>query len=749
MESQGASQEEVQGYLDSYAQPSAQDAPATTAPKESMVSRLARYSDIVFGGGKIGEAIGTKIAPLITSPKARQFVDKTIPTAGELAGSALQSAALFTPLGRVAGGITAGAKALGLKTGVSALGKIGAGALGGGAFDVALNLQEGKMGAEAVTPGLGTAIGAAIPAIGVAGKVLTRLGERQAPRIINSLIKPLAKDFSYGKNPGRAVAEEKIIANNFDDLITKIHQARQKVGQSIGELGDKISTKAELTIRQSLAPLDVAISKAASQNNQTLLNRLQSVKRSLTDNLIPMADESGQIVIRSSGQKPLDNLTFKGVRDVLGEIGDMTQFTGNPSDDKLVNNTLKRIYGSIKETSLSYARKTNPSLAKQFEKSTEKYADLMSAEIAAKYRDKITERQALIGLSPQVAGIASGLITLVATGGSAAPAVLAGITGAVLDKLATTPAFKTRLAAILSQRTPQEMNIIFQKLPALRKLFPQGSPMSPGDRLLQTKLGQKVSSEIGGAVKDYVKNPKLGLSIEDVSKKASPLHAEALKYKTAEEFVGTSPFSQSKVKQVVYHGSPEKFEEFSLNFMGKQGRTEGSGIYFTDKKDIAQGYATARSETGGHLYEAYLDIKKPMSLEQHKILDSDKWMDDILEEILKRDREALGNYGGDINFIGKEKTKKIALDILRSNDTDVDLVSDLMNSGIRPSQEINDIFRNVTGYDGIITKWAAKKGDTPTNIFIALSPDQIKTKSQLTDIWKKAHGGFTKLGQKP
>src|SRR3990167_5158458 len=218
-----------------------------------------------------------------------------------------------------------------------------------------------------------------------------------------------------------------------------------------------------------------------------------------------------------------------------------------------------------------------------------------------------------------------------------------------------------------------------------------------------------------------------------------PLAQEARKYKTAEEFLKVNPIKESKVSQLVYHGSPNQFETFDIKFMGKQGRTEGSGFYFTDRKDIAQGYAR---EEGGKLFEVYLDIKKPMSLEQRKI--TTKQLNDVLEEVLKKDREALGNYGGDINSIGKENTKKIARDILETNETDVDLISDMINSGILPPQEINDIFRKVSGYDGIITKWPANPGEKPVNLFIALSPDQIKTKSQLTDFYTQAVKGEIK-----
>ena len=43
--------------------------------------------------------------------------------------------------------------------------------------------------------------------------------------------------------------------------------------------------------------------------------------------------------------------------------------------------------------------------------------------------------------------------------------------------------------------------------------------------------------------------------------------------------------------KVVYHGSPNAFDEFSYKFKGAQGQTEGYGFYFTDDISIAEGYA--------------------------------------------------------------------------------------------------------------------------------------------------------------
>lgn len=488
---------------------------STEEPQESFLEKTSKVLDMFFGGGKVGELIGTQAAKTgITGLSEEERMAVTAaPSAREIAGSALQSAALFTPVGTMAKGITVGAKGLGLIKGASALGKIGSGILSGELFDIASNLQQGKTGKEALTPGIGALIGGGIPALGVVKNITVRFGETQAPRVINSLIKPLARDFSYGKNPGRAVAEEGIVANNFDDLIDKIRISRQRVGQTIGSVANELSEKPLLNIESALNPLDEATKVAAKQNNSALLNRLNNVKRAITDVLEPVIDDAGNLEIKSVGRRNLDTLTFEETRKILSEIGDMTQFTGNPSDDKLVNSALKKVYGKIKETSLKYAEAVNPKIAKEFSKLTEKYADLHSAEIAAKYRDKIVERQNLIGFSPRNVGIASGLITAIATGGATIPSVAVGITGAVLDQLAGTPGFKTRLAYMLSKKTQREASYLFRKIPALAKMFSTEKGIFPGDILLGEHK-EVLSKKIG----EFIEKPKIGLTIEDVSK---------------------------------------------------------------------------------------------------------------------------------------------------------------------------------------------------------------------------------------
>lgn len=687
-------------------------------PQKSFSEKTADVLDMFFGGGKVGEAIGTEIAKGTfgktiqkavigkeLTPQEESFVSQS-PSAGQIAGSALQSASLFAPVGTIAKGITGGARAIGMVKGASALGKIGAGALSGELFDVASNLQQGKTGSEALTPGIGALLGGAIPAVGVMKNVAVRFGEKQAPRVINSLIKPLAKDFSYGKNPGRAVAEEGIVANNFDDLITGIRNSKQKVGQQIGELGDQLSTRPVIDITDSLAPIDEAIKASASQNNQALVTRLNNIKRAVTEVLEPSFDDAGNLTIKSVGSRDLNNLTFKQVRDRLGDIGDLTAFTGNPSDDKLVNSALKQVYGKIKGKSINYAREINPELANNFEKLTEKYADLSSAEIATKYRDKIVERQALIGLSPQNVGIGTGLITAVATGGATIPAVLAGISAGVIDKLAQTPAFKTRLAYILSKKTQGEVNYLLKKIPALKSFFSTKKGLTPGDVVLgkakeELQKIESIPNKSGGFIKTGVSQ-------------ADDLLQEAKKYKSAEEFVNAKTTRDGYGDDFLVHATNDEIKNGVMKFGGGDNTKKGGqsgGLFFTNKEQFADVFGKNKYYADKSLKNKVLDLSS--TFEWNKIK----------------------------NQIGK-KYKTYEGDLATFTKQDYDMIfPNGKNPDFATIAQYGDFFEDVVpklGYDGIAFPEYAG-GVTGKTYQFYKDNIPVYTKSQLTDIWNKAN----------
>jgi len=208
--------------------------------------------------------------------------------------------------------------------------------------------------------------------------------------------------------------------------------------------------------------------------------------------------------------------------------------------------------------------------------------------------------------------------------------------------------------------------------------------------------------------------------VKPIPKELEPLTEEARKSKDAEEFVN----NLEKQGKIVYHGTTKEFDKFDLSFVGERGFTEGRGFYFTDNKKLAENYARewGKPEITGRIIKAYLNIKKPMTLTQRKITDSQ--LKKILKEVVKERPEILDDYG--VNSID-ELTK-----ILKENDSDIDIITELGNVGGIDKQKLNDIFTKITGYDGVVVK--QKDG---TKIYVAFNPNQIITEKELIDFYNQ------------
>ena len=157
---------------------------------------------------------------------------------------------------------------------------------------------------------------------------------------------------------------------------------------------------------------------------------------------------------------------------------------------------------------------------------------------------------------------------------------------------------------------------------------------------------------------------------------------QAKKYKTAEEFVGKLP--------TVFRGTIKDSGKF---------RAKGIGVHFGTKEQ-ASFVAKAKGGEKGVIKEVFLDIKNPVRLE-----DRNAWgKNAILQQLKEKGIVSEEEFN---HFIyGKGADTFDVREVLKSK-----------------------------GYDGIVyANKAEGKGDS----FITFSNEQIKTKSQLTDIWDKA-----------
>ena len=432
--------------------------PAFNKTPGQVVGDFAGMGADILASGSYGEvASGASFLP-----KAGEILGDTGKLTSAIpAVTGVAEQAVKQPLGQTL-------KDIGIKTAERTA--VGAG-LGYG-YDVSGNLQEGKTGADAFTPGWGTVLGGGVPMVIGGIEVGAAITKDMAPRFINSLIKPKAANFSYGKDPGRTVSALGITGNNMDDFANNIAKAKNDIGSQIGAIysaPENADIKIDAT--PTLDKIDTAISDAASggKNNQGIVNTLQNIKDSLL--FEHTTDADGNIV--KVGNAPLDvtELSPQEAFDLKSKIADATRFTGSPSDDKAVNATLKGMYGSLSDQLKGAVSENNP----EIDKLSQQYADLTSAELATRNRNAIVQRSALTSLKTGGLGVAAGTAAIL-TGTAALPAVLIGMSSAGLEKALESTAVKTRIAAWLGSETPGIVAQVLEQNPGIKTVLYRALP---------------------------------------------------------------------------------------------------------------------------------------------------------------------------------------------------------------------------------------------------------------------------------
>ena len=620
------------------------------------------------------------------------------------------------------------AKQLGLKGAKNLGARVVENAAIGGGFQTGLNLVEERPLTENL--GLSSALGGALP---IAGTALSKgkqalLGQAQptAEMFINSLIKPLQKDFAYGKNPARGILNEGIVANSFDDLVTKVQEKTRLVGEGIGAIGQKLDLSgATLDLTPAITPINEAIERAAKSNNVTLFNSLQNVKTALMHDLQVGADEKGVPAIMQGNPKNLISAGYQEAKEFLSDIAEHTRFTGNPSDDKALNLATKQAYGTAREIMNKTADSVDPQLGVQIRNLNERYSDLLSAKSAINHRDIVMKRQNILNLADKFSipvAVASSVATGLITGdfskaGIILAAELATIAG---TKALGSTASKTRIAQFLSRLAPEERQGILNSTPALKNLYERiTGNVEPDINAPKTKTLQ--------TVEDYLKNPKLGLSLEDVSK--SPLAQEARKYKSAEEFV------KGQDKNLLYRGT-------NTTAIGTD-----QAIFTSPSRDLAKGYGD-KLQTFYRQEGKTLDLTRAESSVLEKLLSKElKQADEVLKKYnvpaeivddFSRNGISTKNFDYLKTLGERENPNRIAvfeamrIRAVARNPQDI-------NFGLAGNKEIITAAKR-EGYDYIIRNSEDITKQMSGTEVVSLNPKKtLKTKSQLTDIWERAN----------
>lgn len=322
----------------------------------------------VFGGEVIGEKIGTEIArstfgePIrraVTgvelAPEERELVDEG-PAAAELGGDVLRTGALFTPIGRIQSGV---ARLLPYVAKFSpalarTLGGIVGGGAAGAAADVGVSLAEGE------TPelGLGTALGAGIPAaapiVGALNRVIARgvgkVGAEVQGALTGTSAETIEQAFAAARTGGEdlerftqalrgRVTPEQLVTRVRENVGSIASQRSTLFRETLEELGDlSVSTQpAKDAFSRDLAETGITV------GDDGLLNFTKSKLRT-----VPNAQSKLQQAWAEVSQMP-DELTIADLDTTRQAIKGIKQIAGDDPSANLANKLIDDAVRGVRE----------------------------------------------------------------------------------------------------------------------------------------------------------------------------------------------------------------------------------------------------------------------------------------------------------------------------------------------------------------------------------------------------------------
>lgn len=398
-----------------------------------------KIAEFVAGTGKGSIGIGDKTTsiPALTN-QAGEFVSKS--SGGGTLGSILGKATeIGTRAGLTGTGALLTSSAQGEKIEDSA--KIGAGV---GAFEAVLG-----------TTGLVTN---RLLATKPGQAIVKWLTEKIPSRLINSIIRPAEKDFSFGKNPGLGVAEEGITANTRGGLVTQINQKRKTVGSEIENLITKPENAQKiLNVEDAITtPIQEAKRKAIQAGEQGLYNRLVELENGLTKEFI---EQEGKLSI--SGSKNLQGISPKDAQGIKFTVEENTRWTDQAFDND-INKVRVQIYRNL-DNMLDDAVPGIDAL-------NSRYANLLTAQSSLTKRNKQLERLVLLGLRSTGVGTTIGVGSAV-SGDSGVESVMKGLIAAGAFNLFGSTAVKSRVASYLNSLGNSQRETLFELYPTLRNVY--------------------------------------------------------------------------------------------------------------------------------------------------------------------------------------------------------------------------------------------------------------------------------------
>ena len=187
----------------------------------------------------------------------------------------------------------------------------------------------------------------------------------------------------------------------------------------------------------------------------------------------------------------------------------------------------------------------------------------------------------------------------------------------------------------------------------------------------------------------------------------------------------------------VYHGTQAKFNVFDESKIGSaNGRSEGSGFYFTTDKTIAEGY----QRNGGNVISAYLKIEKALDYNQKPFtaLQIRKLLKAVALTEAKDSFDGnwkdgfLANYG-DTYSKSIDSIVSEAAGYFTNEESALDQIGGIVGSGVDPAT-VNEALSSSLGYDAFYSKGFSGEGKQGGDIYVATRSNQVKSADPFTGV---------------
>ena len=218
-------------------------------------------------------------------------------------------------------------------------------------------------------------------------------------------------------------------------------------------------------------------------------------------------------------------------------------------------------------------------------------------------------------------------------------------------------------------------------------------------------------------------------------------------------FKGSQIVDEAGEPLVVYHGTLDDFDEFSKDRIGTRHSQDDIGFYFTNKKNVADDYASSEFDytKKGKVIPTYINGKKPLKIDN-------KWAkDNGLGSVF--DREDSISFWDNYQEFVKDEMQKIGADSIIIDDgyqqmvvaLEPNQIKSVKNSGgwskspsltdpdwvAEPS--VDDLFDGLNGFQKKSLASAIKQGSERTNSKLGSLESLNEAKKKLNDMITQAY----------